>query len=475
MEYNMILLIVWDGLRPDMITAERTPYLHRMAGQGVFCRASHAAYPTSTRVNSASLTTGCYPGRHGIADNGRYAPALDPNKPLDFADWRHLQGMADLERERLLTAPTLGEILRANGKQMASAGSGSPGTTYLTNPTVTGPVVNWALAWPAETGREIEQRLGAFLGPDSTSEQRNTFALQAVREVLVPEYRPDVLTLWLTEPDHAQHGHGLGSPQAIATLAELDCQLEHLAAALDRSGEEHTYILLSDHGFTTISQRVDINERLVTAGLKASSDDMSIVCNCNSFYVAEGALDRMGDLVRFLAGEAWIGALFVRDDLLEACRGAMPQSASFGCHARSAALMFGYRWWPRENEYGVRGCSASYSSIAATHGSTSPHEINNSLVAWGKGIKKKTVSPVPAATVDIAPTVLHLLGIKAPNMMQGRVLDEFLADGPLPTELSVSQFVQQATYASAAGPKQQIAQYSVVDGHRYLDWVTLEE
>jgi predicted AlkP superfamily pyrophosphatase or phosphodiesterase len=470
----MILLIVWDGLRPDMITRERTPFLHRMAGQGVFCQASHAAYPTSTRINSASLTTGCDPGRHGIADNGRYVPALDPKKPLDFADWRHLQGMADLENTRLLTAPTLGEILRANGRGMASAGSGSPGTTYLTNPTVTGPVVNWALAWPAETGREIEQRCGHFLGPDSTAQQRNAFALQAVQEYLVPEHHPDVLTLWLTEPDHAQHGHGLGSPQAIATLAELDRQLEELAAALAHNGEEHTYILLSDHGFTTISQRVNINERLVAAGLKASPDDTSIYSNCNSFYVAEDALDRLDELVRFLAEEPWIGALFVRDDLLGACPGAMPQSAAMGNHARSAELMFGYRWWPVENEHGVRGCSASYSSIAATHGSASPYEVNNSLVAWGKGIKKSTISQVPAGTRDIAPTVLHLVGIKAPDTMQGRVLYELLTDGPLPTDLSVSQIVQQATYAAAAGPRQQTAQYSVVDGHHYLDWVTLD-
>ncbi len=471
----MILLIVWDGLRPDMITAERTPFLHRMAGQGVFCQASHAAYPTSTRINSASLTTGCYPGRHGIADNGRYVPALDPKKALDFADWRHLQAMADLERERLLTAPTLGEILRANGQQMASAGSGSPGTTYLTNPTVTGPVVNWALAWPAEAGREIEQRFGCFLGPNSTTEQRNAFALQAIREVLVPEHHPDVLTLWLTEPDHAQHGYGLGSPQAIATLAELDRQLEHLMEALTGSGEEHTYILLSDHGFTTISQRVNINKRLVAAGLARSADDTSIYPNCNSFYVADGALDRLDELVRFLAGEPWIGALFVRDDLLDACPGAMPQSATWGNHARSAELMFGYRWWPVENEYGVRGCSASSSSIAATHGSASSHEVNNSLVAWGKGIKRGITSTVPCATVDVAPTVLHLLGITPPISMQGRVLVELLADGPLPTDLSVSQIVQEASYVTAGGPKKQTAQYSVIDGHHYLDWVTLDK
>ena len=470
----MILLVVWDGLRPDMITAERTPFLHRMAGQGVFCQASHAALPTSTRINSASLATGCYPGRHGIADNGRYFPALNREKALDFADWRHLQGMADLEHGPLLTAPTLGEILCANGKRMASAGSGSPGTTYLTNPTVSGPVVNWALAWPAETEREVEQRLGHFLGPDSTSEQRNAFAVQAVRDYLVPEHRPDLLTLWLTEPDHAQHGHGLGSPQALATLAKLDRQLEELTAALVHSGEEHTYILLSDHGFTTISQRVNVDERLVAAGLKGSAQDSDIVCNCNSFYVAEGALDRLGELVRFLAAEPWIGALFVRDDLLDACPGAMPQSAVFGRHARSAELMFGYRWWAEDNAYGVRGCSASYSSITASHGSASPHELNNSLVAWGKGIKQGITSAVPCGIVDVAPTALHLLGITPPASMQGRVLYELLADGPLSTDLAVSRSRQEATYASAAGPREQVARFSTIDGRSYLDWVILD-
>jgi arylsulfatase A-like enzyme len=244
---------------------------------------------------------------------------------------------------------------------------------------------------------------------------------------------------------------------------------------MDRSGQKHTYILLSDHGFTTISQRVNINERLVAAGLKRSPDDTSIYSNCNSFYVDEDALDRLDELISFLAGEPWIGALFVRDDLLDVCPGAMPQSAALGNHARSAELMFGYRWWPRDNEYGVHGCSASYSSIAASHGSASPHEVNNSLVAWGKGIKQGVTSTAPCGTVDIAPTVLHLLGIVPPISIQGRVLYEILADGPLLTELSVSQIVQHATYTAEAGPKEQVARYSVIDGHRYLDWVTLDE
>ena len=91
----MILLIVWDGLRPDAITVENTPFLHRMAGRGVFCKNSHAVFPTSTRINSAALATGCYPSRHGIVDNELYIPALDPKGVVSCADWRVLKALAD--------------------------------------------------------------------------------------------------------------------------------------------------------------------------------------------------------------------------------------------------------------------------------------------------------------------------------------------------------------------------------------------
>ena len=41
-------LMVWDGLRPDMVSNELTPNLWRMAGQGVWFERSHAVYPTLT-------------------------------------------------------------------------------------------------------------------------------------------------------------------------------------------------------------------------------------------------------------------------------------------------------------------------------------------------------------------------------------------------------------------------------------------
>jgi len=71
-EDTTVLLMVADGLRPDYVTPDLMPNLCREAEGGVLCTAHHAAIPTLTRVNSATLSTGCYPAHHGIVDNTLY-------------------------------------------------------------------------------------------------------------------------------------------------------------------------------------------------------------------------------------------------------------------------------------------------------------------------------------------------------------------------------------------------------------------
>ena len=45
------LVFVLDGLRPDSITAQDTPTLHRLRNEGVWFENAHAVFPTVTRVN----------------------------------------------------------------------------------------------------------------------------------------------------------------------------------------------------------------------------------------------------------------------------------------------------------------------------------------------------------------------------------------------------------------------------------------
>ncbi|MBN1402059.1 MAG: alkaline phosphatase family protein [Anaerolineae bacterium] len=471
----MILITVWDGLRPDMISEGHTPFLHAMSQRGVVCRASHAAFPTATRINSASLATGCYPGKHGIVDNELYVPRLDPDKAISCADWRALQSMADGEQERLISVPTLGEMLRQAGATMVSAGSGSPGTTYLTNPTITGSVVNWALAWPDGTQRDVETRFGGMLPPESSSSERNRFIFDVAREYLAPTYRPDVMTIWLTEPDHMQHEYGLASPEALAMMREVDAQFAEFVQTMERRAgpDGLTCLVLSDHGFSTISTKIDPEAELAAAGFSSASNagdgPIDIVRASNSLYVRDEGRARLPELLRFLASRPWIGALLVRDDLMHVCPTATPQGAAFGFHRRSAEVMFSYAWSAAPNRWGVPGSVANSASMAATHGSSSPYAINNTLVAWGAGIKSGVESRTPCGIVDVAPTVLHLLGIGVGQGMDGRVLHELFQTGPEPEQMRVRHTQREDTFPAEEGPCRQLLQYSQVGGHLYLD------
>ena len=472
----MILTMVWDGLRPDMITPERTPFLYARSRRGVTCQHSHAVFPTATRINSSSLATGCYPGRHGIVDNELYIPSINRWQATSCADWSALQEMAGREGGRLLTTPTLGEIVRQAGKVMASAGSGSPGTTFLTNPTLAGPIVNWAVAWPQEVVSQLETAELDLLDDRSTSTERNRYVIRAVTDLLLPHYRPDVLTLWFTEPDHIQHADGLASEATLAMLRELDEDVEGLVKSVEAfyGADQATCFVISDHGFSTVAARVDPDRVLSEAGfVMAANGHPGIVRASNSLFLDDVSRARIGDLAACLLDQPWISGVFVRDDLAELCPGVMLQSEVGGNHIRSAELMFSYRWSDEANAQGIPGSVMHPAPIVAIHGSSSPWTLNNTLVGWGAGLKADTVSAVPCGIVDIAPTILHLLGIPAPDALQGRVLEELLSDGIDPMHVEVDHTEKRSAIAGKS-KRCQTARFSQALGHRYLDQVQIK-
>ena len=67
------LLLIIDGLRPDYVTAQVMPRLHALGQRGVFFEAHHSVFPTVTRVNASSISTGAYPETHGLMGNTVYS------------------------------------------------------------------------------------------------------------------------------------------------------------------------------------------------------------------------------------------------------------------------------------------------------------------------------------------------------------------------------------------------------------------
>jgi hypothetical protein len=149
------LVIVVDGLRPDYVTPTVMPRLFRLGQRGIVFTAHHSVFPTVTRVNASSFVTGAYPETHGLMGNTIYIPKANATKGLDTGDRENLEAVERAEGT-LLTAPTLGEILRPAGKTLLAVSSGSSGSAYLLNHTVaTGGIVHYQFSRPAALAARV--------------------------------------------------------------------------------------------------------------------------------------------------------------------------------------------------------------------------------------------------------------------------------------------------------------------------------
>ena len=499
---RFIIVFVVDGLRPDAITAEDTPTLHRLRAEGVDFANSHAAFPTVTRVNAAVIATGTQPGTNGIVGNQIYVPAVDPRRSLDTGNVRNLIRVDEATTGQLLLAPTLAERLQAQGLQLVGVSSGSTGSAFLLNPRApagVGALVNGYLdpgrtvGYPADVSAAVLAKFGPAppkAGADRYDEPV-AWTQRVLREYVLPELAPDVVIDWLTEPDHSQHTRGVGSPATRAALRHDDAEIARVLAAMDALGliTAADVFVVSDHGFTTNTAGVDVGRELVDAGLKAAADSADVVLASSGqsvgLHVEGQARERLAAIARFVQSREWGGVVFTegrsRGDPHGVVKGTFSLELIHLTHpglahpglahsGRGPDLLLTFPWSSRPNAFGVPGSDLANVSGGATpyfsdHGSMSPWNIRNTGLAWGVDFKKGVTVRTPTGNVDVAPTILSLLGLGEAGGLDGRVLAEALEGGPDPEQVAVEtrvHRVEAAAYRAAV-------QVTTVGGHRYVD------
>src|SRR5438309_11275272 len=110
-------LMVWDGLRPDFVSAGQTPNLFALAEAGVWFERSYAVYPTLTRANSPAISTGCRPGRAGVPGNTFCLLAGGVLTTYTSGDVANLQRLAEADGRPVLLVDTLADrVYRAGGR-----------------------------------------------------------------------------------------------------------------------------------------------------------------------------------------------------------------------------------------------------------------------------------------------------------------------------------------------------------------------
>src|SRR5262245_54121036 len=420
------LLIVVDGLRPDYVTPGVMPHLTALGERGAVFTRHHAVFPTVTRVNAASIATGTYPERHGLMGNSVFFPRADRAKFLDTASRDDLKRIERAEG-RLLTAPTIGELLEATRRRMLVISSGSAGSAILNNPTVAGGAILHSQFTMPENLAPLMTAAGPAPAANAEPGSRDRYAVDVFRKVGLPRMDPAVTVLWLGELDATAHDKGIGAPETVATLRRVDGEIKRLEDGLHAAGllANFNIWVTSDHGFSTHARAPDLGS--VLARFRGSLPDASpvVVQGGGAVYVRDGNEATIAGIVTALQHTSGVGAIFTPAARPGALDGRVPGTLSLDAvrwtHERAAQILFSPDWSDRENAYAVRGTVAS--SGTAGHGSSSPWDIHNTLIAAGPDLRRDIRIDTPSANVDLAPTLLKLLGIAAPSAMQGRPLD----------------------------------------------------
>lgn len=464
-----IFIAAFDGLQPAQVRPDLMPNLARFASEGVFFENHHPVFPSVTRINAASMVTGVYSGKHGLAANTMVARDYDPTAAFSALE----PTLADIARKtgRVLLSPTLADILSDHGMEYTAIGVGTSGNAYVHNPKADesgGATIHPDFTLPYDLSAKLESRFGSWPDEAMPNTPRLDHAVRILTEHILPERQPVVALIWSSEPDKAQHAHGVGSEMSDRAIREADARFGAILEWLDASGgaSDTDILVISDHGYSTIQEVVDLEWYTRDAGF--SPQDVIVAPNGGSalFYCRTTEIaQRVG---AWLTERPWCGALLASETAGE-IEGTLPMSLAGAEGPRAPELAMSFGWDSRPNDAGYNGFvySGGGRPGQGQHGSMSRHEMNNTLLARGPSFRQSARIQSPTGNVDLAPTVLRLLGLAVPDHMEGRVLEEALSGGNDSVEWSST--THRAERSTSSGRYCQTVRVSAAGSTSYID------
>lgn len=481
-----VVLIVWDGMRPDFVTEKNAPTLWKFAQEGVTFQHHHSVFPTSTNVNGAVFATGVFPNRNGIGANNEYRPLINALRAVDTAELETIAKGDATAGGKYLLVPTIAEQVRAAGGQTAVAGAKAvpllmdrhaEWTKAAT--TKKGATVFVAAPMPASLREETELLLGPIPTQEAKSHaDRSAYAARTLTDVLWRNGVPALSTLWLGDPDLSQHDTLPGSDVALAAIRNCDRALATILDGLTSKGvrEKTDVFVVSDHGFSTVERTFDFAARLREAGFDAATAfkdppkrGQILVVGLGGtvlFYVIEHDRNVTRRLTEWLQQTDFAAVVFTR----ETAEGAFLLQTVNADTANSPDVMAALHWNDKSNTAGVRGAivaDAGRAVARGSHGSIGVSDVHNTLLAAGPHFRRGAVDEAPSGNIDLAATMLHILGVTPTQKLDGRVLAEAMTGTAAIPEVLTETI--KATRTFPAGEWQQRLLLSRVGESTYLD------
>lgn len=436
-EQRRVLIIGADGLRPDLLDSHLMPTVVKLATAGVRCWDHHAAYPTHTRVNISTLASGSIPGRHGIIANTMVIPHITDDHIIDTSNYQHINSLERASDGGAIFVPTLGDLLAVRGERVAVAGTSTPGAGMLWTHRYLTRIVNTDSAYGIADLYDLREKLGEIPEREFGAQlARQAYVTEAVIRLYLDDPKNRVIVLWFNEPDSSQHYFGLGAPETVTALQEVDRCVATLLDALDQRGlrDQFDIFFISDHGHSTVRAHNTLRSYLAEAYTEIGYS-LPLTTASDYIYLQPGeqrpTRQAIAPLVEWLLAQPWVGVIMSSDPLLARLPGLLSLSSLWNeqSNERAPLLAVSPCWSHALNEHGVPGDVMSLttqSALRSSHGSASPFDLHALLIANGTSFHQGLNSQIPTGAIDLLPTILTLLGIVPPATIDGRVLWEIM-------------------------------------------------
>ncbi len=369
-----VVLISFDGTRASEV--EALPAFERIAARGIAAAPLRPVFPTNTFPNHVTLVTGVAPARHGIVNNSFRDPERGSFRYDNDPSW--------------IEAEPLWSIVAGAGLRSAAyhwVGSQGP--------------------WRSGRGPEEWREFDAEVPEDKKVAQIIEWLERP------PSQRPALITSWFRGSDTAGHRHG---PDSDATRRALRTQDEALGTLLDfldrrRRWASTTLLIVSDHGMATVERRVDLAAALAAAGARATLRGGG---GFGTLSLHRGAgeeraqrVEQLLEIARELGLQAWP-------------RGAGPAGLDDGHRRFGDVLVMAP---PGVGIVRAKGsAAASLGALNGSHGYRPGDASMQAMIcAAGRGVRPGVVLR-GAGSIDVAPTILSLLGVPIPPWVEGRPL-----------------------------------------------------
>lgn len=475
-----IVMVVFDGLRPDMVTPGRMPQLRAFLDEARWYREARSVFPSMTRVATSSIATGAMPVAHGIVGNAFYYPEVSRDFVLDVSRADDVALAEQVLGGGFITAPTFADVLAARGKRVAVVHTGSAGSTYAINPRAA-ENGHWTFSIHGEEAtrtpgavRDAIARIGPLPPRNLPRFEEIDYGEKLLSEYVLPEIDPDVAVIWFNEPDTSYHYRFLGSAETTAVMRHADEAFGRILDAIDArpDADAFTVIVASDHGQISSSGEVDVGVLLSEAGhpaAKASRRDLNGAAlaitggNMGEIRVLDGDIRRRDRVARWLMEQDFTGMVFTpsEDSVFGEVEGTFSTRLVGLDHARQPELVYVLRSGLEADQHGLPGLGLITGSVpvgGGMHGGLNRHELNTVLALRGEGISPG-MPDMPAGIIDIAPTILGILGVPVPPGMRGMNL----ASRPLPLD------VREIEYRNGVSGFNQSLSLRIRDGHAFFD------